>query len=74
MFTARSVDDLVMLARAGGGFHLKAAPRSADDLAMIAKAAADGHCRVTFSGMAPRPIDDLVMIARAGAGAVFFED
>jgi hypothetical protein len=67
-----SVDDLIKLAAAGGGFALNASGFSRDDLIRIADAASVKQARVTFRGLR-LPVNDMITIAAAGKGAVFFE-
>lgn len=72
-FEGRTVDDLIRIAAAGGGFRLEAGGRSTNDLIRIAAAASASGARVTFAGSAGKMTDDLIRIAAAGKGAVVFE-
>lgn len=73
MLNARTTDDLVRIALAGGGFELEAAARSTDDLVRIALAGSNKGARIVFSGMSARTTDDLVRVSLAGKGSVFFK-
>lgn len=73
-FETRSVDELVRIAAAGGGFRLDAAIKRTDDLVSIASAASQRGARVTFAGLGIRSTDELVRISAAGQGCVFLED
>ena len=72
-FGARSTNELVRIAAAGGGFRLDAAARSTDELVRIAAAASSNGARITFYGLGARSTDDLVRIGAAGKGSVFLE-
>ena len=69
----RSVDELIHIAAAGGGFRIDAGPFETDDLTRIAAAAAGTGARVTVCGADRLPTGELVRIATAGRGAVSFE-
>ncbi len=69
-----SLDDLIRIAQAGGGFRLNATHRYPNELMQIATAAKTGGATVIFSGMSAHYTDDLIQIATAGKGAVIFED
>ncbi len=71
-FAARSTDDLVRIALAGGGFVLDATARPTDDLVRIASAGKSKGARLVFTGLAARSTDDLVRIGIAGKGCVQF--
>lgn len=72
-FEFRTVDDLMRIARAGGGFVLNAGSRTTDDLVRIASAGADAGARIVFKGVANRTTDDRVRIGRAGGGIIQFK-
>jgi hypothetical protein len=72
-FQGRPTEDLVRIAKAGGGFKLDAGGRPTDELVTIAAAASDWGVRLVFAGMDGRPTDDLVTIAEAGQGNVEFK-
>ena len=74
MFELRSLDELVKIAAAGGGFRLSAGLRSTDDLVRIAAAGASKGARLVFTGLGLRSTDEIVRIAAAGKGAVTFEE
>lgn len=67
------VDDLVRLARAGGGFSLHASVHEIDDLIRIARAAAKKQSRLVLEGSEALDLETMIRIARAGEGCVFFE-
>jgi hypothetical protein len=69
----RPIDDLVLIAAVGGGFHIDD-KRPIDDLVKIAAAASAKQARIIIHGASKRPIDDLVRIAAAGRGAIVFAD
>lgn len=74
MFEARSTDELVRIAAAGGGMEIKAAARTTDDLVRIAAAASNKGAKIYFRGLAARSTDEVVRIAAAGRGCVVFAD
>lgn len=69
----KSVDDLIHIAAAGGGFLIDVGTRSVDDLTRIAAAAAGTGARVILMGASVISAEDLVRIASAGRGAMIFE-
>jgi hypothetical protein len=73
-FETHITDDLVRIARAGGGFRLNASARKTEDLILIASAAKNGECNVVLIGMNARISEDIVKIAEAGRGHISFED
>lgn len=68
----RSTNDLIRIAAAGAGFHLKPVGRSTEDLIRIASAAKSGGCVVTILGTVGRSTEDLIRIGNAGEGHVVF--
>lgn len=66
------LEELIRLAAARGGFHLRAALRPPEDLIRIAAAAGASGARLTISELGIRPMNDLVRIAAAGQGSVAF--
>jgi hypothetical protein len=66
----RSTEDLIRIARAGGGFVLDAGNRTTDDLIRIAAA---GRAPIHLRGMNHFSTDDLIKISAAGKGTVVFE-
>ncbi|WOH55295.1 hypothetical protein [Bradyrhizobium sp. BWC-3-1] len=73
MFELRSVEELMRIASAGGGFRLDAHHRSTEDLMKIAYCSKASGARITFTNMAHRQTNDLIRIASSGAGNVSFE-
>jgi len=72
-FELKTVDDLVRIAYAGGGFELDARVKTTDDLVRIAAAASGSGARLAFNGISKlRTTDEIVRIAFAGKGAVTF--
>lgn len=69
----RSVDDLVRIAVAGGGFTVSGGDYAVEQLVRIANSARGTGSRIHLLGMAERTTDNLVKIALAGGGAVTFE-
>lgn len=69
----KSLDDLIHIAAAGGGFTMEAGTFSSDDLVRIAAAVAGTGAQVVIHGVTGRTTEDLVRIAAAGRGAVRFE-
>jgi hypothetical protein len=74
MFETRTIDDLVRIAAAGGGFKIDASIKRIDDLVRIAAAASTNKANLVFTGLNARTTDDLVRIGAAGKGCVFFEE
>jgi len=72
-FENRSIDDLVKIAAAGGGFSLAATHKDTDDLIRIAAAGSEKGSRITFTGLTHRDINDLISISAAGQGCVVLE-
>lgn len=70
----KTVDDLVRIAAAGGGFRLPASRRPTDELVRIAAAASKTGAPITFADLGGRTTDDLVRIAAAGKGCIVLED
>jgi len=73
-FETHLTEDLVRIARAGGGFRLNASTRKTEDLILIAGAAKIGGCNVVMIGMNARISEDIIKIAEAGMGHISFED
>jgi DNA replication protein len=74
MFETRTIEDLVRIAAAGGGFKIDASLKSTDDLVRIAAAASTKQAKIALTGLKTRTTEDLVRIGAAGKGCVFFED
>lgn len=70
---AKLTDDLVKIARAGGGMYIDASKRLTDDLVKIARAASTSDARIIMTNASKKLTDDLVKIARAGQGCVVFD-
>ena len=73
MFESRTVDEIVRIAGAGGGFRMDVRSRRTDDLWRIATAAAKKGSRIIFEGLEARTTDELWRIAKAGEGCIAFE-
>ncbi|HEV2159562.1 hypothetical protein [Bradyrhizobium sp.] len=73
MFEQRSVEDLMKIATAGGGFKMDASKRSTEDLMKIAYCSKTSGARLTFTNMGHRQTIDLMKIASSGGGTVSFE-
>jgi len=72
-FEHRSIDDLIKIAAAGGGFSLAATHKDTDDLIRIAAAGSEKGSRITFTGLTHRDINDLIRISAASQGCVVLE-
>lgn len=72
-FEHRSIDDLIKIAEAGGGFSLAATHKETDDLIRIAAAGSEKGSRITFTGLTHRDINDLIRISAAGQGCIVLE-
>jgi len=71
--SGKTTDELVKIARAGGGLVLEGGKRTADELAKIAAAAKRSGSTVIFRKTALRKTEALTRIAAAGKGHVIFE-
>lgn len=69
----RSVNDLVRIAAAGGGFTLNGSTFAVNDLVRIAAAGSNNQARLVFQNLQHLQTNDLVRIAAAGKGAIHFE-
>ena len=69
----KSVNDLVRIAAAGGGFEIDRGFLTVDDLVRIAAAASTHQARVTVTNLGMLSINDLVRIGAAGKGSVSFK-
>ena len=75
MFEARTTEELIRIAVAGGGFEIHVGARTTEDLIRIASASAsNGRGRLFMRGIGTRATEDLVRIAAAGDGSVVFAD
>jgi hypothetical protein len=72
-FSLKTTDELIEIARAGGGFVLEVGRRNTDELVRIAAAARKSGSTVVFRKMATRKQESLMKIAEAGKGHVIFE-
>jgi hypothetical protein len=68
-----TIDELVRIAVAGGGFTIDAHQVPVDGLVRIAVAASSKGARITIQNAQSLSTDNLVRIAVAGKGAIFFE-
>jgi DNA replication protein len=69
----KSLDELIHIAAAGGGFTIEAGTFPSDDLVRIAAAAAGTGAQIVIHGVTGRSTEDLVRIAGAGRGSVRFD-
>ncbi|HID29088.1 MAG TPA: hypothetical protein EYP19_03690 [Desulfobacterales bacterium] len=72
-FNLKTTDELVELAKAGGGFVLEVGKRNTDELVRIAEAARKSRSTVIFRKIGVRKNASLMKIAAAGKGHVIFE-
>jgi hypothetical protein len=72
-FHLKTTDELVRIAKAGGGLVLEGGRRTTDELAKIAEAAKRSSSLVIFRGVALRKTEALEKIAAAGKGHIIFE-
>jgi hypothetical protein len=71
---ARTTNDLMNIARVGGGLKIDAGPRTAEDLMNVARVASQNGATIVITGTKKFRADDLMNIARVGKGCVTFED
>lgn len=71
--STKTTDDLVEVAKAGGGFVLDVGRRNTDELVRIAAAARKSGSTIIFRKIAVRKNESLIKIAAAGKGHVIFE-
>jgi hypothetical protein len=71
---ARSQQDLVHIARYGGGLDISAKDYTQDDLVQLAQNTAAGKGTLILRDIASKPTGDLVIIAGNGHGRVIFVD
>ena len=69
----RSIDELIKIASAGGGFTMDASRCTTDEVIRVAKVAGETGAELRISRICGKTTDDLVKIARVGKGRVFFE-
>jgi hypothetical protein len=72
-FSTKTTEELIQLARAGGGFVLDVGRRNTDDLVRIASAAKKSGSTVIFRKTGARRNESLIKIAAAGKRHVIFE-
>lgn len=69
----RSIEELIKIAKAGGGFTMDASRCTTEEVLRVAEVAGDCGAEVRISRICGKTTDDLVKIASAGKGHVFFE-
>jgi hypothetical protein len=69
----RSIEELIKIARAGGGFRLDASHCTTDDVIKVAEVAGECGAELHITRICGKSTDELVKIASAGRGRVFFE-
>ena len=73
-FNTRQYHELQSVLSRGGGLKINGSGKQTGDLETLASYAANGHARLTITGMGSRKLDELERIAIAGRGSVSFED
>ena len=66
----RSIDELIKIARAGGGFTMDASRCTTEE---VLRVAGEFGADLRISRISGKTTDDLVKIATVGKGHVFFE-
>ena len=69
----RSIEEMIKIAKAGGGFSLDASRCTTDEVVRVATVAGECGADLRISKICGKSTDDLVKIASAGKGHVFFE-
>jgi hypothetical protein len=69
----RSIEELIKIAKAGGGFTMDASACTTDDVMRVARVAGECGAELRISRICGKTTEDLVKIATAGQGKVFFE-
>ncbi len=69
----RSIEELIKIARAGGGFRLDASHCTTDEVMRLARVAGEYGADLHISKICGKSTDELVKIASVGKGHVFFE-
>lgn len=69
----RSIEELLKIAQAGGGFKLDASRCTTDDVVKLAEVIGRCGAELRISKIYSKSTDDLVKIASAGKGHVIFE-
>lgn len=72
MFEYKSVEELVRILAAGGGFAINAGHLAVPDLIRMAAAASGNGARLQLRGVDHISTEDLVSIGAAGSGCVEF--
>jgi hypothetical protein len=69
----RSIEELIEIAKAGGGFSLDASRCTTEEVIRVAEVAGECGSELRISRICGKTTEDLVRIAAAGKGRVFFE-
>lgn len=69
----RSIEELIKIAEAGGGFSMDASHCTTEEVVRVARVAGECGAELRISRICGKTTDDLVKIASAGKGHVFFE-
>jgi DNA replication protein len=69
----RSIEELIKIAEAGGGFSMDASHCTTEEVMRVARVAGECGAELRISRICGKTTDDLVKIASAGKGHVFFE-
>ncbi len=69
----RSIEELIKIAEAGGGFSMDASRCTTDEVVRVARVAGEHGAELRISRICGKSTEDLVKIAAAGKGHVFFE-
>lgn len=69
----RSIEELIKIAQAGGGFSMNASRCTTDDILRVAEVAGKTGAELRISRICGKTTDELVKIAEVGKGKVFFE-
>lgn len=70
---AKTTDQLVRIAAAGGGMHIDANGKTTDQMVRIAAAASGKGATINIINSSKKTTDQLVRIAAAGKGCVMFD-
>ena len=74
MYHRFSLDDLIQIATAGGGFEIAGARFSALEIMRVATAASKSGARITIRNTPRFSLDELLRIPTTGQGAVLFAE
>lgn len=69
----KTTNQLIDIARAGGGIRIDASTKTTDQLVDIARAASNKMVHLTLANANAKTTDQLIQIARAGKGCVVFD-